>query len=115
MSIKELVNALRPVSDRWYELGIQFGLTTNELDGIKQGKPHNSVNEWMVDVFDMTLQRNPEFGWSDVIQALIKIDEALLAESIQREHYPQREESNDHSNYLCNRENEYTKCISVKT
>ena len=100
MSIKELVDALRPVSDRWYELGIQFGLTRNDLDGIKQGKPRNSVIEWMVDMLDMTLQSSLEFGWSDVTQALVNIGAASLADSIQQEHYPQREESNDHSNYF---------------
>ena len=92
MSIKVLVNALASVSAKWPELGTQFGFTRNDLDGIKQTRPYGGVTDWLTDILDKKMKRSPEFGWSDVIQALVQIGCGALAESIQREHCPQGEE-----------------------
>ena len=91
-SIAELVCALDPVSARWYELGTAFGLTTNDLDGIKRGDPHASVGEWMTKMLNMKMSRSPDFGWSDVTKVLGKISCGAHAESIQQEHCPQGED-----------------------
>ena len=85
------MSALASISAKWSELGTEFGFTPNDLNGIRQGKPQNSVTDWMTDMLDMKMNRNPEFGWSDVIQALFKIGCEALAESIQQEHCSQGE------------------------
>ena len=92
MSLRVLVNVLASVSAKWPELGTEFGFTPNDLDGIRQGKPQSSVTDWLTDMLDKKMKRSPEFGWSDVIQALVQIGCGALAESIQREHCPQGEE-----------------------
>ena len=92
MSLRVLVNVLASVSAKWPELGTEFGFTRNDLDGIRQGKPQSSVTDWLTDMLDKKMKRSPEFGWSDVIQALVQIGYVALAESIQREHCPQGEE-----------------------
>ena len=88
-----LVNALAPVSAKWFELGTVFGFTPNDLNGIMQGMPHNSVVDWLTDMLHMKMSRSPEFGWSDVIDALTKIGCVTLAESIQHKHCPQGEDT----------------------
>ena len=92
MSIKVLVNTLAPESAKWRKLGTQFGFTHNDLDGIKQTRPHGDVTDWLTDMLDKKMKRSPEFRWSDVIQALVQIGCGALAEIIQREHCPQGEE-----------------------
>ena len=92
MSLSELVNALSSVSAKWSELGTKFGFTPNDLNGISLGKPQSSVTDWLTDMLNKKMERSPEFGWSDVIQALVQIDCGTLAERIQREHCPQGEE-----------------------
>ena len=86
------MNALVPVSAKWFELGIEFGFTPKDLDRIWKRKPQCSVIDRLIDILDMKMNRSPEFGWSDVIQALVKIGCGALAESIQREHCPQGED-----------------------
>ena len=86
------MNVLVPVSARWFELGIVFGFNPKDLDWIRKRKPHCSVTDWLIDILVMKMNRSPEFGWSDVIQALAKIGCGALAESIQREYFPQGEE-----------------------
>ena len=85
------MNVLAPVSAKWTELGIQFGFITNDLDGIKQTRPHGSVRDWLTDMLDKKMERSPDFGWSDVFQALIEIGCGTLAQSIQQDHFPQGE------------------------
>ena len=92
MSLRVLVNTLAPESAKWRKLGTQFGFTHNDLDGIKQSRPHGDVTDWLTDMLDKKMKRSPEFRWSDVIQALVQIGCGTLAESIQREHCPQGEE-----------------------
>ena len=86
------MNAHTRVSNKWFELGIQFGFLKNDLDGIRQGRPYGGVTQWLTDMLDKKMNRSPDFGWSDVIQAMVNIDERAVAESIQREHFPQGEE-----------------------
>ena len=86
------MNALTRVSNKWFELGIQFGFLKNDLDGIRQERPYGGVTDWLTDMLDKKMNRSPDFGWSDVIQALVNIGERTVAESIQGEHYPQGEE-----------------------
>ena len=85
-SIAELVRALASVSAKWNKLGIAFGLTVNDLDGIKKGNPHDSMDEWMTKMLDMKMSRSPNFGWSNIIKALKAIKCETLAESIRQEH-----------------------------
>ena len=92
MSVKVLVNALASVSAEWRKLGTQFCFTKNDLDGIKQTRSYGDVADWLTDMLDKKIKRSPEFGWNDVVQALIQIGCGSLAEKIQREHCPQGEE-----------------------
>ena len=92
ISIKELVNALSPESAKWSEMGTEFGLIPNDIDGIKLRNPHSPVTVWLTEMLNMKMRRSPGFGWSDVIQALVNIGCEALAQRIQREHCPQGEE-----------------------
>ena len=92
ISVQLLVNVLAPISAKWYELGTAFGFPRNDLEVIKQTKPHGPVIVWLTDMLDTKMNRSPKFGWSDVIQAVVSIGCGTLAESIQQEHYPQGEE-----------------------
>ena len=99
LSLRELVADLAPVSHRWYELGIQFGFTSNDLEAIKLVWPHKS-DVCMSSILDKKLKTSPELQWNDVIQALVNIGEQLLADRIELKYNAQCEESND-SNIFC--------------
>ena len=94
-----MVGALAPISAKWYELGIAFGLKPNDLDGIKKGNPHDSMCEWMTKMLDMKMNRSPNFGWSDVTKARGKIGCGAHAESTQQEHCPHSENNDALYNY----------------
>ena len=55
-------------------------------------RPHGDVTDWLTDMLDKKMNRSPDFGWSDVIQALVNIRERAVAVSIQREHFAQGED-----------------------
>ena len=55
-------------------------------------RPLGDVTDWLTDMLDKKMKRSPDFGWSDVIQAVVNIRERVFAEIIQREHCPQGEE-----------------------
>jgi len=84
-----LVDELGPISSQWWQLGIQFGFTEKDLDGIRQNSPHGGVEEWMSTMLDRKLRSTPGFGWDDIVEALRNIECGALAEHIQQSHCPQ--------------------------
>ena len=91
-SLKELMDDLAPVSSRWFELGIYLDFSFSDLDVIKYNS-RGSTSVCMVSMLEKKLQTSLEFGWSEVIQALDKMNERRLAERIKQKHYPQREDN----------------------
>ena len=112
ISLQVLVNVLAPVSAKWSEMGTEFGFIRNDLEVIKQTKPHGPVIGWLTDMLDMKMNRSPDFGWSDVIQALVKIDCGTLADSIQQQHCPQGEERATYTRVLVIELDIYAECRS---
>lgn len=84
----DLVNELEPVSAKWRWLGVNFGFTVNDLDGIQMSNAHGGVMDWMTTMLDKKLNNIPGFRWEDVIKALEKIGHGALAEQIKRTHCP---------------------------
>lgn len=89
MTLKDLVNELKPVESRWRQLGIQFEFTEDELDGIQLSDPVGGVERWMSSMLDKKLKNTPGLGWGDVTKALGRIGCGARAEHIQRIYCPQ--------------------------
>lgn len=87
--LRELVDALSPITAQWWSLGIKLGLTVNDLTGIKLSHSSEGVEVWMSIMLHKRLQRTPKLQWRDVTKALGMINCGVLAEEIERTYCPQ--------------------------
>ena len=74
MSIKQLSKLQ---TERWYEVGLQLGLTENEMGHIRNSRYPTT------EMFLAAKRKNVELRWSHIWQALLSVDERDLADSIQ--------------------------------
>ena len=73
---------LCPIANKWEQLGTQFGFQQNELMEIKKSCPHSNCTEWMTTMISKKIARSLEFGWNDIVRALVNIDCMKIAETI---------------------------------
>ena len=83
MEFRDLLNTLLPKSARWNLIGIQLGLSKDELDIIRANSI--DVRECLERVLQKWFNSNPNPTWKDVITALKTpaLGELKLAQEIE--------------------------------
>ena len=83
MEFRDLLNTLLPKSARWNLIGIQLGLSQDELDIIRANSI--DVRECLERVLQKWFNSSPNPTWKDVITALKTpaLDELKLAQEIE--------------------------------
>ena len=70
---------------RWYQLGVQLGLTPATLDTIQSNYPRD-VNRCKTEVFILWLRNAPTCSWQELAQAVEAMGEhAVLADRLKKE------------------------------
>ena len=85
MGIKCLMHQLEEIVRGWHQLGMELGLPTSKLEEIEVNNPGNvlrckrlMLQEW---------ERRPTLkpSWSSLVEALRKMNESTIADSISRQ------------------------------
>ena len=83
MKLRDIQNELGDVTD-WYQLGVQLGISTADLDQIQMNCPRNA-QQCKTKVLDLWLRNVPECSWAKLAQAVEAIGGyALLADKIRK-------------------------------
>ena len=82
-SLRELSEL--PVVDCWYRLGIQLGVTKNELDVIERNHPRDA-KRWQLEMFDTWLRSDSSATYERLIKALVLVGKQSLAEMLCRKY-----------------------------
>ena len=72
------------ITNKWRQLGTQFGLLHNELETIKMNG--SGPDDWLIEVIAKKKARSTHFGWTDIVTALRAIKECALADRICRKY-----------------------------
>ena len=68
LKLRDIQNELGDVTD-WYQLGVQLGISTADLDQIQMNCPHNA-QQCKTKVLDLWLRNSPECSWAKLVQAV---------------------------------------------
>ena len=68
MKLKDIQNELGHVTD-WYQLGVQLGIHTADLNQIRMNYPNNAL-QCKTEVLDLWLRSAPECSWTKLAQAV---------------------------------------------
>ena len=83
MKLRDIQTELRDVAD-WYQLGVQLGISTADLDQIQMNYPRNA-QQCKMKVLDLWLQNSPERSWAKLAQAVEAMGGyAVLAEELRK-------------------------------
>ena len=83
MELRDIQNELRDVTD-WYQLGVQLGIKTANLDEIRVNNPHNA-QQCKTKVLDFWLQNATECSWVKLAEAVEAMaGYAVLAEKLRK-------------------------------
>ena len=83
MKLRDIQNELGDVTD-WYQLGVQLGISTADLDQIQMNCPHNA-QQCKTKVLDLWLRNSPECSWAKLAQAVEAMGGyAVLAEELRK-------------------------------
>ena len=77
---KDVMNMLCGIASKWRLIGNQFGLTKNELDGIRM--TNIPPKECLLEVIATKKAHTTHFWWTDIVEALFAIKEDNLANRI---------------------------------
>jgi len=80
LSVENLSFELKTVTANWYQLGINLGLQTHDLDKIE--RDYHGSDRQMLQTLDLWLRSMPTASWGGVVSALRQMEEKVLAESI---------------------------------
>ena len=83
LELRDIQNELEDVTD-WYQLGVQLGIKTANLDRIELNNPRNA-QQCKTKVLDFWLQNAPECSWMKLAEAVEAMGEyAVLAEELRK-------------------------------
>ena len=77
-----LCNELVSISD-WLKLGLYLGVQDYELDLIKRTHPAEGCGRLKHETFSLWLRHTPSASWRDVVAALRRMGENIVAERIE--------------------------------
>ena len=83
MKLRDIQNELGDVTD-WYQLGVQLGISTADLNQIRMNYPNNA-QQCKTEVLDLWLRNAPECSWTKLAQAVEAMGGyAVLAEELRK-------------------------------
>ena len=83
MKLRDIQNELGDVTD-WYQLGVQLGISTADLNQIRMNYPNNA-QQCKTEVLDLWLRNSPECSWTKLAQAVEAMGRyAVLAEELRK-------------------------------
>ena len=83
LKLRDIQNQLGDVTD-WYQLGLQLGIKTANLDEIQMNNPHNA-QQCKTKVLDFWLRNAPECSWVKLAEAVKAMGGyAVLAEELRK-------------------------------
>ena len=83
LELRDIQNELGDVTD-WYQLGVQLGIKTADLDQIRMNNPHNT-QQCKTKVLDFWLRNAPECSWVKLAEAVEAMGGyAVLAEKLRK-------------------------------
>ena len=85
LDVAILCDELSNVRD-WYQLGIKLGVPDYKLDEIQRTYPVGGVSRWRVEALSLWLQLTPNGSWRNVIRALQRMGQNILAERIRHKY-----------------------------
>ena len=80
-----LIELTVPIAARWHELAIQLKLRPNIISEIRVNKPNDSRAS-LNDALLWWFRQMPNASWEDIVNALEKINENCLAQTIREEY-----------------------------
>ena len=63
----------------WYSLGLNLGLSRDELNIIRQDFHGQGVQQYRLETLALWYNKYPDVTWSDLLKALVKTNRARLA------------------------------------
>ena len=66
----------------WYSLGINLGLSKDELDIIRHDFHGQGVQQYRLEAIALWYNKYPHVKWSDLFKALVKTNRARLAHKL---------------------------------
>ena len=85
LNARNLSLELETVTANWYQLGINLGLQTHDMNKIE--RDYHGSDRQMLQTLDLWLRRTSTASWVDVIHALQKMGENRVAESIRQKYF----------------------------
>ena len=85
LNARNLSLELETVTANWYQLGINLGLQTHDMNKIE--RDYHGSDHQMLQTLDLWLRRTSTPSWVDVIHALQKMGENRVAESIRQKYF----------------------------
>ena len=84
LSTGNLASELKTVTAKWFQLGINLGLETYELNMIQ--RDNQGSDQQMLQTLDVWLRREPNASWVDVVNALEEMRENKAAKNIRQKY-----------------------------
>ena len=76
---------LNDIADKWFSFGVHLGLPTNELEKI-EASHRGELDRCKIAMLQYWLTNSANPTWKDVVQALEKIGQAVLALRVQEKY-----------------------------
>ena len=82
----QFVAELDSVGPQWYVLGIFLGISTSDLDRIKQSHEYKGFQRCLIELFKYFQSHTKPVSWNDIIEALTKMSNNDLADQIRNKY-----------------------------
>ena len=84
--MEDLTAELKPIAKFWRKLGKHFGFSEGQLDAIYEDTPWEGPEVCLGSLLDWKRKEIPEFGWEEIVKALVDIGELQHANELIMKH-----------------------------
>ena len=84
-TLKELLEELSKV-EKWFMLGIFLDVPVDQLEKIESSHQQRDLERCMIDMLKYWLNNNVSASWKDVIRALERINQLVLAATVKQKY-----------------------------
>lgn len=67
---------------QWYSLGVNLGLSKDELDVIRQNSYGQGAQQYRLETLTLWYSKYPDVTWSDLLKGLISMGRVRIAEKL---------------------------------
>ena len=85
-NIGSLLLALKKLTDKWFLFGTHLGVPVFQLKSIESSNSQRDLERCMLDMLQYWLDNTLCPSWTDVVQALEKVDQLVLAAEVKEMH-----------------------------